>query len=88
MTKNKYAVENLPLSDITRSGLNNGIFIDILSALGVMMTLQDDSYEETNKEILKTLIHINEKIEKISKIVSNHERRIRCLEDKIDKLIA
>lgn len=70
---NRYAFEKLPMSRQTREGVEKGIFIDILSALGDMMMLQDDVYEEQFKNIL-------DGINDIKDVLHDHETRIGCLE--------
>ena len=79
MTDRKTRYDNPPISDHTRSGMT--LTSDDLQAIGRLLMLQDDAYEEQ----FEILIEGQEEIKR--KLVS-HERRIKCLEDKVGKLIA
>lgn len=73
---NRY--ENVPLSEKTREGMS--LNIDDLAAIGRLLSLQDLYYDEQFEKIFKA-------IEKIEKILADHERRITCLERKFEKHI-
>jgi len=92
-TINKYAVENLPLgalSDKTKEGLEKGVFIDILSALGVMMNLQDGAYEEEFSDLkcfLKNLtIEQRNAFARIESRLTSIELRLDTMETEMKKL--
>lgn len=78
--------DNIPISEQTRKGMT--LTIDDLAAIGRLLTLQDDVYEEHFDRLNKRLDSIEKKQETILKTLRNHERRIRCLEEKVEKLIA
>lgn len=69
---NRYS--NIPISDQTKKGMT--LTIDDLAAIGRLLTLQDDYYEELFERLEKRLVSIE-------KVLKNHERRIACLEKKL-----
>jgi len=71
---NRYA--NVPLSDKTKAGMT--LTIDDLAAIGRLLTLQDDYYEEQFNKIFKGMNEIN-------KILKDHEKRLRIVENKLIK---
>ena len=85
--KNKYDPDNLPLSSITREGLTPAS-IDQLKAIAVMLSLQDNVYEEMFEKLFEGQKEIKDEISDIKGILKNHEDRISCLEEKVEKLIA
>lgn len=66
---NRY--ENVPLSEQTKKGMT--LKIDDLAAIGRLLTLQDDYYDEQFERIFKGLSEIMTKLE-------DHEKRIKRLE--------
>ena len=71
---NRY--ENVPLSEKTKSGMT--LTIDDLAAIGRLLTLQDDYYDEQFEKI-------NKKLDEVQKMLANHEKRICALEKKLAK---
>jgi len=79
MTDKKTRYDNIPLSDNIRGGMT--LTGDDLQAIARILMLQDDAYEEYFEELKTGQKEIN-------KILINHERRIKRLEDKVEKLSA
>jgi ABC-type Fe2+-enterobactin transport system substrate-binding protein len=69
---NRY--DNVPLSDKTKKGMV--LTIDDLAAIGRLLTLQDDYYDEQFQRIYDRLGAIMAKLE-------DHEKRIKRLERKL-----
>jgi ParB-like chromosome segregation protein Spo0J len=78
--------DNIPLSEQTRKGMT--LTIDDLAAIGRLLSLQDNVYEEEFKRLNKRLDSIERKQESILKTLKDHEIRIKCLEEKVQRLIA
>ena len=78
--------DNIPLSEQTKKGMT--LTIDDLAAIGRLLSLQDNVYEEEFKRLNKRLDSIERKQESILKTLKDHEIRIKCLEEKVQKLIA
>jgi ParB-like chromosome segregation protein Spo0J len=78
--------DNIPLSEQTRKGMT--LTIDDLAAIGRLLSLQDNVYEEEFKRLNKRLDSIERKQESILKTLKDHEVRIKCLEEKVQRLIA
>ena len=76
--------DNPPISEKTRQGMT--LTIDDLAAIGRLLSLQDDVYEEALEKINKRLSSIERKQENIMRIVKNHERRIQILEKTVEEL--
>lgn len=92
MNKNvsRYDLNNLPLSEETRKGLTPEN-INYIGAVGRMLSLQDDVYddqfekiikllEEQNKEFRKRFDAIEARLDMIEKGANDRERRIEYLE--------
>lgn len=75
-----YTNENIKarLSDKTIGGMT--LTIDDLAAIGRVLSIQDDAYDEQFEKIHK-------KLDKIQKVLDNHEKRITCLEKQFAKHI-
>jgi hypothetical protein len=73
---NRY--DNIPLSEKTRQGMT--LTIDDLAAIGRLLTLQDDYYDELFERVERKLTEILKKLD-------NHEKRICALEKKLSKHI-
>lgn len=71
---NRY--ENVPLSDKTKKGMV--LTIDDLAAIGRLLTLQDDYYDDRFDKIERKLDSIMEKLD-------DHEKRIKRLEREFRK---
>lgn len=69
---NRYS--NIPISDQTKKGMT--LTIDDLAAIGRLLTLQDDYYEELFERLERRLASIE-------KVLKNHEKRITYLEKKL-----
>jgi hypothetical protein len=80
--KCRYDLENLPISEATRKGLTPEN-INYIGAVGRMLSLQDEVYEEQFDKIVGLLKKINERLDKIDKKLLDHEKRIRALESKL-----
>lgn len=78
--------DNIPLSEQTKKGMT--LTIDDLAAIGRLLSLQDNVYEEEFKRLNKRLDSIERKQESILKTLKDHEVRIKCLEEKVQRLIA
>jgi hypothetical protein len=78
--------DNIPLSEQTKKGMT--LTIDDLAAIGRLLSLQDNVYEEEFKRLNKRLDSIERKQESILKTLKDHEIRIKCLEEKVQRLIA
>ena len=76
--------DNPPISEKTRQGMT--LTIDDRAAIGRLLSLQDDVYEEALEKINKRLSSIERKQENIMRIVKNHERRIQILEKTVEEL--
>ena len=61
----------IPLSDKTKQGMV--LTIDDLAAIGRLLSLQDNYYEELFEGL-------NKKLESVDKILDNHEKRLCRLE--------
>ena len=94
--KNRYNLENLPISDITREGLTPEN-INYIGAVGRMLCLQDEFIEDTvdkqSKAMFAELAKQNKVIVKIQRLifdiqeeVKDHEQRIKKLEGRVDLL--
>ena len=66
---NRY--ENVPISDKTKQGMT--LTIDDLAAIGRLLTLQDNYYDEQFEKIFKA-------VDEVQKILVNHENRLCRLE--------
>ena len=84
---NRYDPDNLPLSEKTREGLTPNS-IDQLKAISVMLSLQDDVYEDMFKKLFVAIADIKKILSRHKEILEDHEKRIGSLEEKVDKLIA
>lgn len=78
--------DNIPLTEQTKKGMT--LTIDDLAAIGRLLSLQDNVYEEEFKRLNKRLDSIERKQESILKTLKDHEIRIKCLEEKVQRLIA
>ena len=79
MTDKETRYDNVPLSEHTRRNMT--LNSDDLQAIGRLLMLQDDVYEEQFEKIFKGQ-------EEIKKCLKDHEKRIRCLEEEVSKLTA
>lgn len=81
MTKDpkRYDIENIPISEETKNVLGeSGIYV--LGAIGRMLSLQDDVYDEEFKSIKECLERIEKSVNGIKKKCVIHENAIRELQ--------
>src|ERR1035437_7898172 len=92
-TKNRYELENLPISEETRKGLTQEN-INYIGAVGRMLSLQDDFIEESianqSKAMFLSLTKQNNIIKSIQRVIvgmqdelRDHEKRIKNLEKRL-----
>lgn len=95
-TKNRYELDNLPISEETRKGLTPEN-INYIGAVGRMLLLQDQFIEQSiathSKAMFLLLTKQSKIIQSIQKVilglqdeVRNHEARIKTLERQVEKL--
>jgi hypothetical protein len=83
MEKGRY--DNVPLSAKTRKGMV--LTIDDLAAIGRLLSLQDLVYEDEFLKLHVRLSAIELSLININKILDDHERRLICIERKLQKHI-
>jgi len=91
MIDKKYRYDNIPISDTTRKGMT--LNIDDLGAIGRMLSLQDNVYDERFEEILKLLTNQGKAIEnltltvgRLSDEVKEITRVVYCTKDDVKAL--
>ena len=84
MIDKKYRYDNIPISDTTRKGMT--LNIDDLGAIGRMLTLQDDVYNERLEEILKLLTNQGKAIENLTAQVKEITKIVYCTENDVEAL--
>ena len=94
--KNRYNIENLPISDMTHEGLTPEN-INYIGAIGRMLAVQDQFIEDTlasqSKALFAEVIKQNKTIMKVQRLIfdiqeelRNHEARLKKLEIRVDKI--
>lgn len=90
METNRYEFANLPISKKTAEGISQD-GINLLGAIGRMLSLQDDVIEEKFDLILKSLDSLSSKVDRLNtrissleKIIKRHDVKINCLEQRIE----
>jgi archaellum component FlaC len=86
MTDKNTRYDNVPLSEHTRKGMT--LNSNDLQAIGRLLMLQDDVYEEQFEKLCQGQKDIEKQLEGIKKMLDNHEKRITCLEAIVEKLTA
>ena len=95
-TKDRYNIENLPISDKTREGFTPEN-INYIGAVGRMLSLQDQFIEDTlgrqTKAVFEEISKQNKTIMKIQRLIfdiqeelKDHETRLKKLESRVDKM--
>lgn len=74
--RDPHRYDNVPISEKTKKGMS--LNSDDLQAIGRLLALQDDAYDEQFEQIFA-------KLEIIEKKLENHESRICILERKLEE---
>lgn len=83
-TKNRYALDNLPIQQATRDGLTKEN-IDQIGTIGRMLSLQDDFLEELLNSVLTTVKSIESRLTAIELRLGSIERRLDINEMRISE---
>ena len=77
---NRY--DNVPLSDKTRQGMS--LNIDDLAAIGRLLTLQDDAYDERFEELEAKFDSLLSEIKELKEDINDLREEVKCLGKTVD----
>ena len=76
--------DNVPISDKTRAGMT--LTIDDLAAIGRLLTLQDDAYDEQFEKLFFEIRELREEVKLLKDSVAKLTVKVDCIDSEVDEL--